>query len=182
MSTPTPPEETATALARRYRLELDMGTDGAEEFELVPGVTNFVPKVEATYQELKPYETDGWTENVSTMLKWTIEATILHRAHPDTGAFNAVQVKLRKASVKFGAGSYVRVRYYDRNGADDAYQGTALVKWEPDGGDADAVDTVKITFTGSGPLAEIANPATDTGGGGDAGAQALAKTTKGADK
>ncbi|WP_053913660.1 phage tail tube protein [Streptomyces sp. TP-A0875] len=181
MSTPTPPEETATALARRYRLELDMGTDGTAAFELVPGVTTFVPKVEPTYQELKPYETDGWVENVSTMLKWTLEATILHRAHPETGVFSPVQVKLRKASAKFGSGSYVRVRYYDRNGADDAHEGLALVKWEPDGGDADAVDTVKITFTGSGPLTEIPNPAADAGAGG-AGVQSLAKTTTGGSK
>ncbi|MFB7461716.1 phage tail tube protein [Streptomyces sp. NPDC056188] len=174
MTTPAPPEETVTALARRYRCELDMGTGGTAEFALIPGITNFTPKVDPTYQELKPYETDGWTENVATMLKWSLEATLLHRAHPETGAFNPVQEALRKAAVRFGSGSYVRVRYYDRNGADDAYEGLALVKWEPDGGDADAVDTVKVTFTGSGPLTEIANPAA-----GGAGVQTLSKTTTG---
>jgi hypothetical protein len=33
----------------------------------------------------------------------------------------------------FGAGSLVPVRYFDRNGAvDDAWQGDALVTWEPE--------------------------------------------------
>ncbi|MFJ2017247.1 phage tail tube protein [Streptomyces nodosus] len=174
MTTPAPPEETVTALARRYRFELDMGTSGSPDWSMVPGVTAFTPKVEQTIQEVKPYETDGWTENVSTMLKWTVELSLVHRAHPETGAFNTAQEALRRASVKFGAGSYVRVRYFDRNGADDAYQGEALVKWEPDGGDADALDTVKVTLTGSGPLAEIENPAANGG----AGVQSL-KTTGG---
>ncbi len=62
------------------------------------------------------------------MLAWSIETTIAHRAHPTTGVFNAVQERLRKASMAFGAGSYVRVRYYDRNGAPDAYQARP---WSP---------------------------------------------------
>ncbi|MEF3114486.1 phage tail tube protein [Streptomyces chrestomyceticus] len=158
MSTPTPPAETITALARRYRLELDMGKDGAPNWTLVPGITEFTPKVEATQQEVTTYDSDGWTEQAVTMLAWSIEATMAHRAHPVTGAFNAAQEALRKASMSFGAQSYVRVRYYDRNGQPDAYQGTALVTWEPDGGKADDVDTVKVELTGSGPLVEIANP------------------------
>ncbi|MFE7116666.1 phage tail tube protein [Streptomyces sp. NPDC057654] len=159
MSTPTPPAETITALARRYRLELDMGKDNTAEWVLVPGVTEFTPKIEPTQQDVTTYDAEGWVEQTVTMLAWSIEVTIAHRAHPTTGAFNAAQEALRKASMAFGAKSYVRVRYYDRNGAADAYAGTALVTWEPAGGGPDAVDTVKITLTGSGPLAEITNPA-----------------------
>ncbi|MFD7103113.1 phage tail tube protein [Streptomyces celluloflavus] len=163
MSTPTPPVETVTALARRYRLELDMGTNNAPTWTLVPGVTEFTPKVEPTQQDVTTYDAEGWSEQAVTMLAWSVETTIAHRAHPTTGAFNAAQEFLRKASMSFGAASYVTVRYYDRNGADDAQQGTALVTWEPAGGGPDEVDTVKITLTGSGPLAPIANPAADGG-------------------
>lgn len=163
MSTPTPPAETITALARRYRLELDMGKDGTPAWTLVPGITEFTPKIEPTQQDVTTYDADGWSEQAVTMLAWSVETTLAHRAHPVTGAFNAAQEALRKASMSFGTASYVRVRYYDRNGAADAYQGTALVTWEPDGGGPDEVDTIKVTLTGSGPLTEITNPAAGTG-------------------
>ncbi|MGW7416135.1 phage tail tube protein [Streptomyces sp. NPDC054863] len=160
MSTPTPPAETITALARRYRLEIDMGTTpGTPIWSLIPGVTEFAPKIEPTQQEVTTYDAEGWVEQAVTMLAWSVEATIAHRAHPITGKFNAAQETLRKAARTFGAKSYVSVRYYDRNGADDAQQGLALVTWEPDGGGPDEVDTIKVTLTGSGPLTEIANPA-----------------------
>ncbi|MFJ7902373.1 phage tail tube protein [Streptomyces sp. NPDC096198] len=162
MSTPTPPAETITALARRYRLELDMSSTGTPEWTLVPGITEFTPKVDPTQQDVSTYDTDGWVEQAVTMLAWSIETSLAHRAHPTTGAFNAAQEALRRAAMSFGAKSYVRIRYYDRNGAADAQQGTALVTWEPDGGGPDEVDTIKVTFTGSGPLTEIANPAAGT--------------------
>ncbi|MGW8767678.1 phage tail tube protein [Streptomyces sp. NPDC055815] len=175
MSTPTPPSETVTALARRYRLELDMSTTpGTPAWALVPGVTEFTPKIEPTQQEVTTYDAEGWSEQAVTMLAWSIETTLAHRAHPTTGVFNAAQEALRKASRSFGAASYVRVRYYDRNGAPDAQEGTALVTWEPDGGGPDEVDTIKVTLTGSGPLVEITNPVA----GGGTFAAAEAKTLK----
>ncbi len=158
MSTPTPPAE-VTALARRYRLEINTGTTGTPAWSLLPGITEFTAKVEPTQQEVTTYDAEGWVEKAVTMLAWSVEATVSHRAHATTGAFNPVQEFVRKASLSFGAASYVHLRYYDRTGADDAYEGRALVQWEPDGGGPDEVDTVKITFTGSGPLAPISNPA-----------------------
>ncbi|MCT9090588.1 phage tail protein [Streptomyces sp. ASQP_92] len=178
MSTPTPPAETITALARRYRLELDTGTTGTPAWSLVPGITEFTPKVEPTQQDVSTYDTDGWVEQAVTMLAWSIETTLAHRAHPTTGAFNAAQEALRKAAMSFGAASYVRIRYYDRNGAADAQEGTALVTWEPDGGGPDEVDTIKVTFTGSGPLKEITNP---SAGGGTFAAETKSLKTAGGD-
>ncbi|MGD3112686.1 phage tail tube protein [Streptomyces sp. YGL11-2] len=161
MATPTPPAETVTALARRYRLELDMGKDGTPAWTLVPGITEFTPKIEPTQQDVTTYDAEGWSEQAVTMLAWSVEVTLAHRAHPTTGRFNAAQEALRRASMSFGAASYVRVRYYDRNGAPDAQEGSALVTWEPEGGGPDEVDTIKVTLTGSGPLAEIPNPVAD---------------------
>ncbi|QKW51686.1 phage tail tube protein [Streptomyces buecherae] len=174
MTTPTPPAETVTALARRYRLELDTGTSGTPSWALVPGVAEFTPKIEPTQQDVTTYDAEGWAEQAVTMLAWSIEATLVHRAHPTTGAFNAAQEALRKASKSFGAKSYVRVRWYDRTGADDAQEGTALVTWEPEGGGPEEVDKIKVTLTGSGPLMEIPTPVAP------AGVAAVAKTLKAA--
>ncbi|MEU7163141.1 hypothetical protein AB0A70_00575 [Streptomyces morookaense] len=162
MATPTPPAETVTALARRYRLEVDTSTTGTPSWALLPGITEFTVKVDPTQQEVTTYDAEGWVEQAVTMLAWSIETTIAHRAHPTTGQFNPTQEYLRKTSLSFGRDSYAHIRYYDRTGADDAYEGVALVTWEPDGGGPDEVDTIKVTLTGSGPLHAIANPVAGT--------------------
>ena len=176
MTTPPPVEETVTALARRYRLELDMGTTGTPSWSLVPGITEFTPAVEPTHQEVTTYDEEGWGEHAVTKLDWTVELTLAHRAHPETGQFNAAQEALRRASRSFGVASYVHVRYFDRNGADDAYEGRALVTWEPDGGSPEDVDTISVTLTGSGMLREIENPVA-AGAGTLASVTPLAKAT-----
>ncbi|KOX16573.1 MULTISPECIES: phage tail tube protein [unclassified Streptomyces] len=161
MSTP-PPIDDVTLLARRYRLELDMGTN-TPTWTLIPGVSEFAPKIEPTVQELNLYDGEGYPEQVVTMLKWSVETTLAHRANPVTRKFSSSQEALRAASMSFGPGSYVKVRWFDRTGLPDAYEGRAVVQWEPDGGDAAEVDTVKVTLTGSGPLTAITNPVASPG-------------------
>lgn len=165
MSTPTPPAETETALARRYRLELNTGTDTTPTWILVPGVQEFAPKVEPTQQKSTTYDDEGWADSTVTELTWSIETKLAHRCHPTTGVFNAAQERLRLASENFGSASRVHVRYYDREGRDEAYEGRALVTWEPDGGAADDLDTIKVTLTGKGKRTKIANPVAPAGGG-----------------
>ncbi|MEV0438944.1 hypothetical protein AB0I84_09530 [Streptomyces spectabilis] len=179
MSTPTPLAETETALARRYRLELNTGTT-TPTWTLVPGVQEFAPKVESTQQKSTTYDDEGWADSTVTELAWSIETKLAHRCHPETKIFNAAQEKLRTASESFGAPSVVHVRYFDREGRDEAYEGRALVTWEPDGGAPDDLDTVKVTLTGKGPRRKIANPVAPPSGGTLALADATAATMKGA--
>ncbi|KUF19589.1 phage tail tube protein [Streptomyces silvensis] len=178
MSTPTPPAETETALARRYRLELNTGTEAAPVWALVPGVQEFAPKVEPTQQKSTTYDDEGWADSTVTELAWSIETKLAHRCHPTTRAFNAAQERLRLASENFGSASRVHIRYYDREGRPEAYEGFALVTWEPDGGAADDLDTVKVTLTGKGPRRTITNPAAPPAGGGTLTLAATGKTLK----
>ncbi|MFB7900206.1 phage tail tube protein [Streptomyces xiamenensis] len=164
MTTPTPTAETVTALARRYRLECNMGSSDAPDWQLVPGVLEFTPSEEPNQEETTPYEADGWGEHAVTQLDWQIEVKLAHRHHPETGEFNPVQVHLRRTARRFGAASYVHIRYFDRSGQPDAYEGRALVTWAPEGGDAKALDQVAVTLKGSGPLLEIENPAEGAAG------------------
>lgn len=133
MTTPTPTAETVTALARRYRLELNMGTADAPDWQLVPGVMEFTPATEPNVEEVTTYDSEGWGEHAVTQLDWQVEVQLAHRHHPETGAFNPVQVELRQIARRFGAGSYAHIRYYDRSGQPDAYEGRALVTWAPEG-------------------------------------------------
>jgi hypothetical protein len=52
----------------------------------------------------------------------------------------------------------VRVRWYDRDGLPEAYEGIAIVTWAPSGGEYTALDQVEVTLTGNGPLTLIDNP------------------------
>jgi hypothetical protein len=157
--TPTQPPETDTALARRYRLELDMDNTGASPtWSIVPGINDFSPKVDQTQQESTTYEDAGWVDQTPTAYAWSIEATMLHRCHPTTKAFNPAQEKMRLAAEQFGSAATVHVRWFDRDGRAEAYEGYALVQWEQDGTATDDLDSVKVTLTGKGARTPITNP------------------------
>ncbi|MEH0470885.1 hypothetical protein QA943_18855 [Streptomyces sp. B21-097] len=158
MSTPTQPLETETALARRYRVDIDMGTGGTPTWAWLPGINDFSPKVDQTQQPSTTYDDDGWADQSVTELAWSIELTMLHRCHPTTKAFNPAQEKLRTAAEGFGDAAKVHVRWYDKEGRNEAYEGYALVKWERDGTATDDLDSVKVTLTGKGKRTAITNP------------------------
>lgn len=163
MSTPTPPAETETALARRYRVDVDLATTGGPQWTWLPGIQEFDPKVDPTQQDATTYDDDGWTDQTVTQLAWSLELTMLRRCHPDTKAFNAAQERLRQASEQFGDGSRVHVRWYDKEGRDEAYEGYALVSWERDGTATDDLESINVTLTGKGKRTPIANPLAATG-------------------
>jgi hypothetical protein len=157
MSTPTEPVETETALARRYRVDVDLGT-GTPTWTWLPGINDFAPKVDQTQQKSTTYDDDGWTDQTVTELAWSAEITMLHRCHPTTGEFNAAQEKLRLAAEAFASDAKVHVRWYDKEGRDEAYEGYALVQWERDGTATDDLDSIKVTLTGKGKRVSITNP------------------------
>jgi hypothetical protein len=155
MSTPT-----ETALARRWRLDINMGTTEAPTWSLCPAITEFQPTWPPNIEDSSTYDSDGWAENTKTAQSWQVEATFNRKASPDSTTYSSVHEKLRLASFAYGAESEVEIRFYDRNGLPEAYKGTALVTWEPQGGEYTALDQVQVTLTGTGPLTAITNPVT----------------------
>ena len=157
MTTPTP----ETALARRFRLDADLSVaqDGSN-WQQFFGITDFQPTTPPEIQDSTTYDTDGWAENTKTLQSWQLAITFNRQTSSDGTSYNTVHEAFRTAALGFGAGSKIPVRWYDRNGLPEAYQGLALVTWEPQGGDAKALDQVKLTLTGTGPLTLITNPVT----------------------
>ncbi|MEU5343004.1 hypothetical protein AB0I27_06705 [Streptomyces sp. NPDC050597] len=147
-----------TALARRYRMEINTGTEATPAWTLCPGVQEFTPKVDPTTQDDSDYEAKGWKKNTVTALAWSVEAKLLHKYDPAAKVFNPVHEKLKKAAKSFGSAALVHLRYFDRNGAPDAHEGMATVKWEPDGSNDEDLESINLTLTGSGELEEITNP------------------------
>ncbi|MEX3206080.1 phage tail tube protein [Streptomyces acidiscabies] len=155
MSTPTP----ITALARRWRLEIDMSAakDGGD-WQLVPGVTEFTPAAEPNIEDSSDYDSGGWAGNTKTGQSWELGTTINRRINDQVKVYHPTHEALRGAAYGFGSASQVHVRYYDRDGLPEAYEGTAIVTWAPSGGEYTALDQVEVTLTGDGPLLLITNP------------------------
>lgn len=153
MSTPTP----ITALARRWRLEVNMGTSEAPDWQLNPAVTAFNWNVEPNNEDDGTYDDGGWGDSTKTAQSWSVTATFNRKKSADDTVFNAVHEKLRIAARAFGAASEVEIRFADRDGLPEAYQGTALVTWEPQNDARTDLDQVQVTFTGKRELAEVAN-------------------------
>jgi hypothetical protein len=155
MSTPTP----ITALARRWRLEIDMSaTKDGSDWQMVPGITEFSPSAEPNIEDSSSYDSEGWAENTKTGQSWELGVTINRKINDTVKVYHPTHEAFRLASFASGSASEVHIRYYDRNGLPEAYEGTALVTWAPSGGEYTALDQVEMTLTGTGPLLPITNP------------------------
>ena len=148
-----------TALARRWALQLDMSSaqDGSD-WQTVIGVTEFNPAAEPNIEDSSDYDSGGWAGNTKTGQSWQLGVTINRRINDQTKVYHPTHEALRAAAYAFGSASRVHVRYYDRDGMPEAYEGTAIVTWAPSGGEYTALDQVEITLTGDGQLLLITNP------------------------
>ncbi|WP_043256115.1 phage tail tube protein [Streptomyces sp. Tu6071] len=157
----TPVETKVTALARRWRLEVDLGTDTTPDWQPVMGVAELQPSAEPNLEDSSDYDSDGWAGNTKTGQSWELSVTINRKINDLQKTYHPTHEALRMASFAFGSASYVHVRYYDRNGLPEAYEGRALVEWAPSGGETTDLDQVEVTLTGDGPLLLIDNPLAD---------------------
>lgn len=156
MSTPTPTP--ITALARRWKLEVNLGTDAVPDWQPMPGITEFQPTFPPNIEDSSSYDSDGWMENTKTGQSWELAVTFNRKINDTAKVYNDVHEALRLANFATGSASEVNVRFYDRNGLPEAYEGTVLVEWEDQGGEYTALGQVSATLTGTGPLVMIDNP------------------------
>jgi hypothetical protein len=156
----------ATALQRKWRWQINMGTVGVPDWQTVMGLQEFTPNIEPTDQEDNDYESDGWGGSTRTMLVWGLEANISHRKDNATHVENEVHAKLRLAAKEIDTTTgVVQMRWFDKNGSVEAYEGYGLITWAPDGGGMADLERVSITVTPSAvspTLTVIANPVNAT--------------------
>jgi hypothetical protein len=76
--------------------------------------------------------------------------------------FDPGQELVRQARFQFGDQARVYVRWYDRNGAPEAYTGRVIVDWQQSKTGVADLEEVTITGTGDGVLTPITNPYTPT--------------------
>ncbi|GGJ82070.1 hypothetical protein GCM10011583_12030 [Streptomyces camponoticapitis] len=156
MSTPTE----QTELAREWRLEINVAAADAEEpdWQLCPGVREFQPASEPNIEDSSDYDGEGWAGNEKTGQAWELSVTIRRKANKAVKVYNAVHEKIRLAHYAYGADNKIHLRYMNRLGLPEAYEGKAIPNWQPAGGEYTALGETEITFTGDGPLTPIDNP------------------------
>jgi hypothetical protein len=151
-----------TALARKFKVEVStvypaVPTSG--DWSQVIGISDLTPKVDPTMQDADDYDSDGWGRSEKTFQKWSLELTFFRKKDGVSGDYNAAQEIIRAAEDQFGDGSRVEVRWYDRDGGPEAFQGVANVQWERANSGVTDLDAAKVTLTGDGPRTTISNPA-----------------------
>jgi hypothetical protein len=154
----TPVETNVTALARRWRLEVNVGTAATPDWKLCPGVVEFQPASEPNIEDSSDYDSDGWAGNTKTGQSWEVSVTINRKINDQTKVYHPVHEAIRLAHFAYGSANLVHLRYMDRNGLPEAYEGKAIPEWAESGGETTDLGQVEITFTGDGPLETIDNP------------------------
>ena len=142
-----------TALARRFKV--DVSTDGTTWLPL-KGINDLNPPITPNRQPANDYDSNGWNSFEKTMQSWALTIKALRKTV--AGVFDAGQELVRAAQLQFGDSGRVYVRWYDRNGAPEAFSGRAIVGWAPSKTGVADLDEVTITLTGDGILTAITNP------------------------
>lgn len=148
-------ETLTSTTASTWRLDVNTGTKAVPTWIQVRAMSSFTPGVNDTVQDDSDYDAEGWGSDTVTMKKWQ-NALTLQRKKDATGARDPGQEHLRAASI---SGATVHCRWYERFSIDgEAYEGDALIQWNPAGGDPTALNTVNVTMLGQGKRLELAHP------------------------
>lgn len=140
-----------------WRLDVDTSSTGEPTWVQVRAMNSFAPTLNDTTQDASDYDSDGWGSDAVTLRKWQNTATLMRKT-TSADTYDAGQEALRAAA---DSGDLVHVRWYDRTAATaEAYEGEALVQWNPTGGDVSGLQSVNVTLLGQGARRPTANPTT----------------------
>lgn len=156
---PDSTEQLTSALARKFKVDIDTSLTSTPVWTQVRGIGELKPSIDSTLQDDSDYDSDGWGSQAKTAMSWALELKLVRKLGVTSSNYDPGQEKIRAAADAFGGDSIVHVRWYDRNGGPEAYEGHAVVTWAPEGGDAKALDTVTATLNGQGARLLINNPA-----------------------
>lgn len=156
----TPDEALVATLARKFRVEVDISEDGTPEWVQVRGINELTPGIDSNLEDDSDYDSDGWTSQTKTSMGWSLEMKMIRKIGFTTKLPDPGQEKIRLAADEFGVDGTAHVRWYDRTGGPEAYEGYGTVTWSPDGGGVTALDSASCTITGQGRRVKITNPVT----------------------
>lgn len=144
-----------TALARRFKV--DVSTIAAPTtWVSLKGIDDLNPAISPNLVPADDYDSNGFSSFEKTMQGWVLTIKALRKT--TAGVFDPGQELVRAAQLQFGDLARVNVRWYDRNGVAEAFQGVAVVGYTASKTGVADLDEVTITLTGDGILSAIANP------------------------
>lgn len=145
--------------AWKWRMSVDASTnlDGSQYIQMF-GITDFQPAIAQTSVDDSDFESGIWGSDFVTQLKWSLVMKVDRKTLPGYTEDPAQRI-LRVASFGFAQSSVVRVRWWDRNGGPEAFDGLGTVSWSEDGGGTAAKSSCSVTIMGRGIRNPIANPA-----------------------
>lgn len=144
---------------------IDITADGSGKFVeaatwlQVRAVSGLKPTLDNTMEDDSDMDSDGWLSKTKTAMGWALELDLLRKVGISSNAYDPGQEIIRVAGESFGTAGVVHVRWYDRNGGPEAYEGYASVDWAPEGGKTTDLDKAKATLNGNGARLPITNPA-----------------------
>lgn len=147
-----------TTLSRKWKIDVDLGADNS--WIPIKGLNEFKPSPQTpTLEADNAYEDGGWLSKTKTALEWSLELKLLRRTSAsDPVSYDPGQERLRTLSGLLGAGGVAHVRWYDRNGGPEAYEGYAEVEWNSDGGSVTDLEKATVMLHGKGERFLITNP------------------------
>lgn len=120
---------------------------------------------EATTQDDSDMDGGGYKSQTVTALTWGFDGKVLRKSRTNQAqAYDPGQEIIRKAALQLGSLAVIPFRYYELEPGGprvEAYQGTAVPTWTPDGGNMESLDTAAISLTGRGLRQAIPHPETD---------------------
>ncbi|MEV4078951.1 hypothetical protein AB0J43_01490 [Nonomuraea fuscirosea] len=149
-------------LAKHWRMDVNTAGPGAATptWVIVRGLSKFEKSTDDNVEDDGDFDDEtGYGSDVVTERKWKIEAEG-RRKRQNTQVFtpDAGQEYIRQAARKVGLGAFIEVRWYRRDGSDEAYQGLCQVNEFKMGGEKTDLEPFSFTLLGSGEDVEIDNP------------------------
>ncbi|MEV1003401.1 hypothetical protein [Nonomuraea sp. NPDC050202] len=149
-------------LAKHWRMDVNTAGVGVTTPAWAPvrGLSKFEKTTDDNVEDDGDFDDEsGYGRDVITERKWKIEAEGRRKRNTGTPFVpDAGQEYIRKAARKVGEAAFIEVRWYRRDGSDEAYQGFCQVNEFTVGGEKTDLEPFSFTLLGSGEDVEIDNP------------------------
>lgn len=147
-------------LAKDWTLEVNTGGGESPVWTTVKGLTSMSFTLDAETEDDADFDNDGWGSSVVTQRSWTLEIEGRRKRDAEAAGFqpDPGQEFLRQAGLIVGLDANVHVRWYRKDGAPDAFEGTAAVQYGGGGGEVTDLEPFEVELTGQGKPAQIENP------------------------
>lgn len=162
MPLPTRTQLGASTTNRKWGLDVQ---DPAAPGVWVPvmGLQESKPRPgEGTTQDDSDMDGGGFKSQTVTALTWGFDGKVLRKVQAAAATtYDPGQEIIRKAAINLGTSAVIPFRYYEMEPGGprvEAYEGTGVPTWTPDGGNMESLDTVAISITGRGQRLSITHP------------------------